>query len=153
VLLPVVAREAIHASGVPAALIVEAEERAQADAQQLQQALVNLLQNARDALHGANLEVEGRLRLRVAPGALLRVEDDGPGVSAEVLERLFEPFVTTKTRGTGLGLAISKKIVAGMGGSLSLEGCGPGAVFCLKLELSGTTGGQTSPADSAGRSG
>lgn len=153
VLLPVVAREAIHASGVPAVLIVEAEERAQADAQQLQQALINLLQNARDALHGANLGLEGRLRLRVAPGALLRVEDDGPGVSAEVLDRLFEPFVTTKTRGTGLGLAISKKIVAGMGGSLSLEGCGPGAVFCVQLELSGSTGGQTSPAGSAGRSG
>lgn len=153
VLLPALAREAISASGVPAALIVEAEERAQADAQQLQQVLVNLLQNARDALQGAQLGVEGRLRLRVAPGALLRVEDDGPGVAAEVLDRLFEPFVTTKTRGTGLGLAISKKIVAGMGGALSLEGCGPGAVFSVQLEPAAATADRTSPDGSAARSG
>ena len=151
--LPTLAREAISAAGVPAALHVEAEERAEADAQSLQQALVNLLQNARDALVGAGLEVEGRLRLRVCEGARLQVEDDGPGVPEVVMSKLFEPFVTTKTRGTGLGLAISHKLLTGMGGELRLEGPGPGAVFSLQLRRAQPKAAQTSPAGSEGRSG
>lgn len=133
------ARDAVAASGVPAALVVEAPVRARADAQHLQQVLVNLLQNARDALLGSGYAVEGRVRLRVCAGPALVVEDDGPGVPLDVQERLFEPFVTTKTRGTGLGLAISKKLVGGMGGALSLQPAAEpmrGAAFRVALEPS-----------------
>ena len=134
------ARDAVAASGVPAALVVEAGGCGRADAQHLQQVLVNLLQNARDALLGSGNPVEGKVRLRVCAGPALVVEDDGPGVPAEVQDRLFEPFVTTKTRGTGLGLAISKKLVSGMGGALSLEAAAAplrGAAFRVSLEPGG----------------
>ena len=98
---------------------------------------MNLLQNARDALVEAGLEPEGRVRLRVGPGPELRVEDDGPGIGEELRERLFEPFVTTKTKGTGLGLAISRKLVRGMEGELDLLPGGPGARFRVQLAGAG----------------
>ena len=52
---------------------------------------------------------------------ILTVEDSGPGLPAEVLDRLFEPFVTTKTKGTGLGLAIVHRLVSGMDGDIIFE--------------------------------
>jgi signal transduction histidine kinase len=87
----------------------------------LQQVVVNLLRNAADATGSTGTVVvrgarEGdRLRLRV--------EDDGPGMPAAVLERAFEPFFTTKPpgKGTGLGLPISARIVEKFGGSIGLE--------------------------------
>lgn len=109
------AREAVVLSGARADMEVLEDPLTLADGQYVQQILVNLLQNARDAA-GA----EGGVVVRVGPGPTVEVEDDGPGVSAEVAGKLFEPFVTTKTRGTGLGLAISRKLAEAMGGSLEL---------------------------------
>ena len=64
----------------------------------------------------------------------LSFEDNGGGFSDEVLERLFEPYVTTKTRGTGLGLAISIRLAEDLGGGLSVAPNTPkGAVFELRL--------------------
>lgn len=129
-------REAILASGVPADLYGDAQP-VQADPQFISQILINLLQNAWDAL-----EQRGQIVVRVFPGGI-RVIDNGPGVPTELGEKIFEPFVTSKTRGTGLGLAISRKLAESMGGSLNwspppsedrLEG-GPGACFELRLPL------------------
>lgn len=81
------------------------------DATQLRQVIHNLLRNAEDALEGreggcidVRTEVAGRY-------ARLLVADNGPGFPAELLPRVFEPYVTTKAKGTGLGLPIVKKIV------------------------------------------
>jgi nitrogen fixation/metabolism regulation signal transduction histidine kinase len=88
----------------------------QGDGSQLRQVIHNLLQNALDAvadrpdgrveLHTDALrETDGRLR-----GARLRICDNGTGIPEAVLQRAFEPYVTTKSKGTGLGLAVVKKI-------------------------------------------
>ena len=60
-----------------------------------------------------------RLEIRVENDLLkLKVNDNGPGIPKEMQERVFEPFVTTKTRGTGLGLAIVKRLVEDMDGQI-----------------------------------
>lgn len=120
-------REEVHSSLTPVRLSHE----------QLVQVLLNLLMNAADACP------RGEIRLQARPveneprgGVELSVTDTGPGVSAEMKQRLFEPFATTKEvgKGTGLGLAVSRGLVEAAGGSLSLdEGYGGGARFVIHL--------------------
>jgi nitrogen fixation/metabolism regulation signal transduction histidine kinase len=93
-----------------------------ADAGRLRQVLHNLLLNATDALAGTDrptLTINTR-RLDETAGTVaeLVVRDNGPGFAPGVIDRLFEPYVTTKERGTGLGLAIVKKIVEEHNGTL-----------------------------------
>ncbi|MFN7145403.1 MAG: ATP-binding protein, partial [Myxococcota bacterium] len=104
-----------------------------ADPNLVHRILLNLVLNAVQALDGV-----GEVRLVVAPGRVL-VNDSGPGIPEENLEKIFEPFFTTRTRGTGLGLAICRKAAAAMNGRLSLgKGPLPGAAFLL--EVGATTG-------------
>ncbi|HWE02847.1 MAG TPA: ATP-binding protein [Tepidisphaeraceae bacterium] len=89
------------------------------DAEQLHQVFSNVIQNGIEAMSSG-----GILRVRVEADGLLGVcrvvfEDAGPGISAEVMSRLFQPFVTDKARGTGLGLAVSDRIVRDHEGSLT----------------------------------
>ena len=64
----------------------------------------------------------------------LDVEDEGEGISAEVLPHIFEPFFTTREQGTGLGLAITHEIVRACGGSIGVEGTpGGGTTFVVEL--------------------
>src|SRR5205807_506499 len=97
-------------------------------------ALHNLVENALQA--GARevaLTVEARGR-----DAAIVVADDGPGVPADLRDRIFDPYVTTKEHGTGLGLAIVKKIVLEHGGEIAVdERPGGGARFTLTLPLAG----------------
>jgi len=64
---------------------------------------------------------------------LLRVEDNGPGISPEVRTRLFEPFFTTKQSGSGLGLSVSQRIVEAHGGILRVESLSQGTAFLVEL--------------------
>ncbi|PIY21470.1 MAG: hypothetical protein COZ11_16205, partial [Deltaproteobacteria bacterium CG_4_10_14_3_um_filter_51_14] len=69
---------------------------------------------------------------------VLRVEDDGPGIAPEVIERIFEPFFTTRAKGTGLGLAYSLQVVKAHGGSIEAENKSPrGARFTIRLPIEG----------------
>lgn len=109
--------------------------RVRADASQLQQAVLNLAVNARDAMEGAPLK---RLTLTVRDGspATIEVRDTGQGISPENLRRLGELFFTTKspTRGTGLGLATVNAMLREVGGALKVtSSVGAGAVFTLEL--------------------
>lgn len=103
---------------------------------QVEQVLVNLVRNAIEA---SALREDGRrvvtLETRRAGGrAEACVADSGPGIRADVLERLFEPFVTTKADGTGLGLTISRSIVEAHGGAIRVERTGPdGTRFVVTL--------------------
>jgi signal transduction histidine kinase/ActR/RegA family two-component response regulator len=111
-----------------------------ADANQLTQVLLNLVLNAIDACDRGNT-VAIELGYEIEPTApeegFVRIDvcDDGPGVSVEVRDRLFEPFVTTKTHGTGLGLAISQQIVEEHRGTIRCERCEKGTRFTIRLPL------------------
>ncbi|MNZ07667.1 C4-dicarboxylate transport sensor protein DctB [compost metagenome] len=108
---------------------------------QLEQVLINLLVNARDALL-ARREQQRDVQPWIALGlecdarqVRLLVEDNGGGIEPRLLERIFEPFFTTKPVGvgTGLGLSVSYGIVDTMGGCLSVENGELGARFCIEL--------------------
>lgn len=105
-----------------------------ADPVQLEQVILNLLRNALDALRDAPHRV---LELNVAPssgGWQFEVRDSGPGLSPDVLNRLFVPFTTTKPEGLGLGLTLSQTLAQGMGGELQGGNLpGGGARFVLTL--------------------
>ena len=104
------------------------------DAAQLQQALVNLVKNAIQAMTKG-----GTLTLQTDPGAdgvMVSVADTGGGIPQEQINRIFEPFYTTKKKGTGLGLMIVQRIVREHGGRIDLEShVGRGTVFRLWLPL------------------
>jgi len=114
-----------------------------------EQAFVNIVQNAYDAMSadgGGVLRVEvakARREMRdggVTDGVEVRISDSGPGIPLELREQIFNPFVTTKKTGVGLGLSIVSKIIDGHHGSIRIEsadqpdgGKGPGARFVIFL--------------------
>lgn len=109
-----------------------------ADAAQIQQALLNLMVNAEQAIH--EIRESGHVWIRTrqlsASRVALEVADDGPGVSPEVVLHIFDPFFTTKPAGmgTGLGLSILYGIVQQHGGEVSVDSRpGGGAVFTMEL--------------------
>ena len=107
-----------------------------ADPHQLKQVFLNLLMNAVHAMPNGgtvtvNAEKDGKF-------ACIRVCDTGIGMSAEVLQRIFEPFYTTRREGTGLGLAIVRKIVEQHGGSIETSSTlGHGTCFTMSWPLAG----------------
>ena len=114
-----------------------------ADRVQLQQVMINLIVNAIEAMGGAS---GGARELTIASGlddaneVFVEVQDTGPGLDPDKLDRLFQSFYTTKPDGIGMGLAISRSIVEAHGGRLSAAHNSPrGAVFRLALpvEVSG----------------
>ncbi|MGE0601138.1 MAG: ATP-binding protein, partial [Dehalococcoidia bacterium] len=106
------------------------------DAGQLQQALTNIVLNARDAMpEGGTIEVTLRVEGTVA---LVEIKDDGPGMDEETRVRIFEPFYTTKApgSGTGLGMAITYGIVQGHHGDITVQSTpGEGTLFSISLPL------------------
>jgi two-component system sensor kinase FixL len=108
------------------------------DEVQIQQILVNLVKNSLDALSGAGVE-DGAIAIQadlVDEEIVVSVSDNGPGVSIEDREKLFEAFFTTKPKGVGLGLSICKSIAAAHGGSLKFSAQeGGGSRFTLSLPL------------------
>jgi signal transduction histidine kinase/ActR/RegA family two-component response regulator len=110
------------------------------DRHQIQQILINLLTNARHALVASPLPRHIALSC-VSQGDRVRLEvgDSGPGIPAAQLERIFDPFYTTKEggQGTGLGLALARRMAIEHGGALSaLSRPGAGATFVLELPAS-----------------
>ncbi|HOP15833.1 MAG TPA: ATP-binding protein [Gammaproteobacteria bacterium] len=109
---------------------------------QLQQVLMNLVQNAIDALRDVD-RPRVEVRVDVADGmARVRVRDNGAGIAPDDLVRVFDPFFTTKPlgQGTGLGLSISYGIVTEHGGNLTAANHGQGgAVFTLSLPMEGAS--------------
>ena len=103
----------------------------EADADQIKRVLLNVINNALEAM----AEAGGELRLRTTAerdGVSIRVEDDGPGV--EDVERIFEPHYTTKVKGTGLGLAIARQIVSEHRGTIAAEST-PGRGTSVRIYL------------------
>jgi two-component system NtrC family sensor kinase len=103
---------------------------------QISQVILNLLINAVEAM-----PIGGRLWLKTelsseGENVLVRLRDSGPGMSAEQVNRLFEPFYTTKPGGTGLGMAISYGIIERHGGAIDvLSEPGQGTTFVVALPV------------------
>ena len=103
---------------------------------QISQVLLNLLNNAYDAVIG---QPEKRIELHIDDSddeLVLGVSDSGPGIPAEICQKILEPFFTTKPvgQGTGLGLSISKGLVESHGGSIEFESkIGVGTHFSVRL--------------------
>lgn len=100
----------------------------------LEQVLINLLQNALEAIGDSE---NGTIQVRceeAAGGIALTVADNGPGIAADVREELFTPFNTSKEDGLGLGLAISKEIVSDYGGTIEVESGPSGTTFTVNLK-------------------
>lgn len=107
-----------------------------ADPAKLRQVVWNLVRNARDAAAAGGKHVNVTARLRHGK-AVVEVRDDGPGISKELVARIFDPFVTTKQKGTGLGLATSHAVVAEQGGRIDVETeLGKGTVMIVTLPAS-----------------
>jgi len=109
----------------------------QAQGVQLQQVVLNLARNAFEALAE---QPAGKRHVGIGTGrgtdfdVEIRVTDDGPGISPDIADRLFDPFATTKGSGTGLGLAISRTIVNAHGGTIAVCAAEPrGCIFSVRL--------------------
>jgi signal transduction histidine kinase len=114
-----------------------------ADKHQLTQVLTNLIVNAYEALSGEGHVTVTASETRLQDGAggrdaiLVEVADDGPGIPADVREKVFEVFFTTKPKGSGLGLAIVKRIVDAHDGRLDLQTSAEGTRVRVTLPLAG----------------
>lgn len=105
------------------------------DPSQLEQVILNLVINARDASRSKTSEVRVDLTLETE-AACLTVRDEGAGMDAATRDQVFEPFFTTKESGTGLGLSTVYSIVQQAGGSIAVESVeGQGTTFSVRLPL------------------
>jgi len=101
---------------------------------QVEQVIVNLLNNALDAVHG---QEDQRIRLaawRESGEVCVEVADNGPGIADSEMETIFDPFVSHKDEGMGLGLALSRSLIESHGGRMQARNLEPrGAAFCFTL--------------------
>lgn len=101
----------------------------------MEQVLVNLIRNGVDANLERAQDTPSELRLETAAlpdgSALIRVTDQGPGLSEEGLRQMFQPFYTSKPQGLGLGLSMSRSIVEGFGGFLDAEAAQTGGLTLI----------------------
>jgi two-component system, LuxR family, sensor kinase FixL len=104
------------------------------DYQQMKQVMVNLIKNASEAMpEGGTITVTVERR---PPHLEIAVADTGEGMTPDVVENIFTPYFTTKSKGSGLGLAISRNIIRAHNGDLGVESQpGKGAVFTIRLPL------------------
>jgi polar amino acid transport system substrate-binding protein len=117
------------------------------DPEKLRRVLINLIGNALDAFADAKTQ-DPRLTIQAGENlagteAWLRVRDNGPGMDAERLGKIWSPFYTSKTSGTGLGLALSRKVIEAHGGSIEAGSApGEGTEFLITLPRAANGGGE-----------
>ncbi len=137
-------RDQFRSQGVALETDFQETPRLLLDEGQIRQALLNLIRNAAEAAGGQeDARVVVAIRSVREGGTLagveLEVRDNGPGISDEIRETLFEAFVSSKSSGTGLGLALTHQIIADHGATIeahnAVEG---GAVFCIEFSLDTT---------------
>jgi two-component system, NtrC family, nitrogen regulation sensor histidine kinase NtrY len=107
-----------------------------ADPDLISQFLINLLRNATEAAthHTAAPEVSLHIKTNRRSQLIFDITDNGAGIAAEKLQKIFLPFYTTKAHGTGVGLSLSRQIAIAYGGSLAVENSARGKT-CMRLIL------------------
>jgi nitrogen fixation/metabolism regulation signal transduction histidine kinase len=107
-----------------------------ADYSQIEQILINLIKNAAEALSGKR---DGTIHLKAFyadDAAIIQVEDNGIGISGDIIEDIFVPFYTTKASGSGIGLSLSKQIMQNHGGTITVNSSPyKGSEFTLRFQL------------------
>jgi len=107
----------------------------EADFAQIEQILINLIKNAFEALTDNS---KGTIQLKAFctdESAIIQVEDDGSGISSDIIEDIFVPFYTTKKSGSGIGLSLSKQIMQNHNGTISVNSTTEkGSVFTLRFQ-------------------
>ena len=122
---------ATHAGPVTVSTSLQAEGLVEVDVVQVQQVVINVLQNAVEAMPRGGHVVVGT---RDEPAAVsLVVEDDGPGIPDEIRARVFDPFFTTKATGTGLGLSIVRRILDSHRAQLDVDSGPAGTRFTVRF--------------------
>ncbi len=132
----------INDSGTELQLNIAKPIMVMADQNMLEQILVNLLDNALDAVKGVSGPTISLTAMAVMDKAWIKVKDNGKGMNQEQMDHLFDPFYTTKTEGEGLGLglAISYSLLQDMQGSITVSSTpGEGSEFTLILPLAENT--------------
>ena len=129
-------RDQLLSRGVHIDAAVEDAPRLALDEGQIRQVLLNLIRNAADAVEGqddARITVSVRTR---DDRVVLEIADNGPGISVEMMPKLYEAFVSTKSSGTGLGLALTQQIISDHGATIEAHNEeGSGAVFSIEFPL------------------
>jgi two-component system, NtrC family, sensor histidine kinase HydH len=126
-LISAAAEAAALESGVEVVREVPSDLKVKVDPDQLRQVMSNLMTNASQAMSGS-----GRIWVtaeRQPGGVALKVQDEGPGVSTEHADRIFDALYTTRPKGTGLGLALCRRIIEAHQGEIALEPSERGACF------------------------
>ena len=106
---------------------------------QIEQVLVNLLLNSLEAIKGSG-EITGNIvvQTHLLPNETIQttVTDNGPGIDADIADRMFNPFQTSKPSGMGMGLSISRTIIEEQGGKIWADAQrGNGSLFCFNLPV------------------
>lgn len=135
-------------SGIELATDIPADISVRVAPDEFNQVIMNLVDNAAYAMNGrGRIAIKARAEQR---DVVLDVEDTGPGIPAEIRERVFEPFFSTKPagKGSGIGLSVSRSIIEGYAGTLQLaDSSGSGARFVIRLPIEVSV---ESPADNSG---
>jgi len=145
-------RDRVGRNGIRIDQEIDTEGLMRGDPEKLRRVIINLIGNALDALEEAKTADS---RVVVSAGenlagteVWLRVQDNGPGMEPAMLDRIFNPFFTSKSSGTGLGLALSKKVIDAHGGSIEATSkLGEGTEFLLTFPKQLKSGGSTSTND------
>lgn len=130
-------KEKLDDSGIELVLLAADEYELEGDADQIEQVLINLISNARQAMPQGGtltLKIEPAL-LRGEPAMKVEIRDTGNGIAAENMRDLFTPFFTTRKQGTGLGLPICQRIIQAHQGELRVANGEKGAIFTIMLPL------------------
>ena len=118
----------------------------QGNRQMLLSALTNLAMNAMQAMKESNKTQSSKIKVKITKennNVCIAIEDNGPGISSDVQEQIFDPFYTTRTQGTGLGLAVVKAVAKAHGGDVELISViNKGCVFKVTLPLEGNATNQ-----------
>ena len=125
---PLVRRAAALEVRLPVEVAGDESVEIVADADQVEQALINLLRNAADAALETSGGVRARWEADGAGGGVVFIDDEGPGLGGTA--NLFVPFFTTKPQGSGIGLVLSRQIAEAHGGTLTLENRPDGSRGC-----------------------